>query len=164
MPEERPPKKETPAPGGGPMKALTLWQPWASLIAMGEKKVETRCWATKYRGELAIHSAARIPPAWLGASRGRPQFQVELADVLKCRQIGLHFATNALPRGVVLCTVRLVDIQTTDEAAGFLCQRELIFGNYESGRYAWVFEMVEKFADPIPAKGNRLLWNWTGKP
>lgn len=34
------------------MKALTLWQPWASLVALSEKTIETRCWSTKYRGEL----------------------------------------------------------------------------------------------------------------
>jgi len=147
------------------MKALTLWQPWASLIAMGEKKVETRCWSTKYRGLVAIHAAARIPPAWLGASREFPEFKNELADVFCVRKIDLAAKVDAmLPRGAVLCIVRLVQIQTTDEAAGFLCKRELIFGNYEPGRYAWFFELVEKFADPVPAKGNRLLWNWPRRP
>jgi hypothetical protein len=36
----------------------------------------------------------------------------------------------------------------------------LIFGNYEDGRYAWHIELIEKFAEPIAAKGNRMLWNW----
>lgn len=40
------------------MKALTLWQPWASLIALGVKSIETRAWSTSYRGPLAIHAAA----------------------------------------------------------------------------------------------------------
>lgn len=147
------------------MKALTLWQPWASLMALGEKRVETRCWATKYRGPIAIHAAARIPPAWLGASRFKIQFERELAEVLNLRLRTNLIQSNirALPRGAVLCVMRLVDIQTTDEADGFLCERELIFGNYESGRYAWFFEMVERFDTPIPAKGNRLLWNWERK-
>lgn len=39
------------------MKALTLWQPWAQLVAIGAKKIETRSWATKYRGPIAIHAA-----------------------------------------------------------------------------------------------------------
>jgi hypothetical protein len=43
------------------MKALTLHQPWASLIAEGVKTIETRSWSTKYRGPLAIHAAARRP-------------------------------------------------------------------------------------------------------
>ena len=65
------------------MKALTLWQPWASLVALGWKSVETRCWSTKYRGPLAIHSAAKLPPDWLGASRHRREFEFELGEVLK---------------------------------------------------------------------------------
>lgn len=38
------------------MKALTIRQPWASLIALGVKTIETRSWPTKYRGPIAIHA------------------------------------------------------------------------------------------------------------
>ena len=38
------------------MKALTIRQPWASLIAAGVKTIETRSWSTRYRGPLAIHA------------------------------------------------------------------------------------------------------------
>lgn len=53
------------------MKALTLWQPWASLIAIGAKTIETRGWSTSYRGPLAIHAAQRAPKVdnqygWVG--------------------------------------------------------------------------------------------------
>ncbi|MXY46612.1 MAG: ASCH domain-containing protein [Chloroflexi bacterium] len=41
------------------MKALSLRQPWASLIADGRKTIETRTWRTRYRGALAIHASAR---------------------------------------------------------------------------------------------------------
>lgn len=41
------------------MKALSLRQPWASLIADGRKTIETRAWRTRYRGPLAIHASAR---------------------------------------------------------------------------------------------------------
>lgn len=44
------------------MKALTLHQPWASLIALGYKTIETRSWATSHRGPLAIHAGTRRPP------------------------------------------------------------------------------------------------------
>lgn len=43
------------------MKALTVRQPWASLIAAGVKTIETRSWSTKYRGPLAIHAGAWRP-------------------------------------------------------------------------------------------------------
>ena len=152
------------------MKALTLWQPWASLVAMGYKQIETRCWSTKYRGELAIHSAANLPAKWLGASRHQPEFRNELADILNCRRdcderSGLHVddAVRALPRGKVLCIVRLSDIietGTVDTDPEIIGERERMFGNYELGRYAWYLDMCHVFEEPIPAKGNRMLWNW----
>jgi activating signal cointegrator 1 len=58
-----------------PIPVLTLWQPWASLVALGVKTIETRSWSTKYRGPIAIHAAARRPRAsdlpgahgWIGS-------------------------------------------------------------------------------------------------
>ncbi len=44
------------------MKALTLTQPWASLVAVGAKRIETRSWETNYRGTIAIHAAKGWKP------------------------------------------------------------------------------------------------------
>lgn len=143
------------------MKALSLWQPWASLVAVGEKRVETREWATKYRGLLAIHATAKIPPRWLGASRESETFRTEFADVFSVPLNGALEGMRNLPRASVLCIVRLADIQQTDHVREILCERERVFGNYDDGRYAWFLEMVERFDTPIPAKGNRMLWEWT---
>jgi hypothetical protein len=41
------------------MKIFTLWQPWATFIALNLKQFETRHWGTSYRGKLAIHAAKR---------------------------------------------------------------------------------------------------------
>ena len=41
------------------MRALSVRQPWASLIAWGEKTVECRSWSTKYRGPLLIHASGQ---------------------------------------------------------------------------------------------------------
>lgn len=141
------------------MKALTLWQPWASLVAMGEKRIETRCWSTSYRGELAIHAAARRPKG-LGESQFHSDFQRELSDVLRCLTRGVPRVVDRLPRGSVLCIVKLVSIEETSRVREILCERELLFGNYEDGRFAWNLQMVERFDQPIAAKGNRMLWNW----
>jgi hypothetical protein len=48
------------------MKALTINQPYAELIVLGEKRVENRGWSTPYRGPVLIHagkSAIRVTPA-----------------------------------------------------------------------------------------------------
>ena len=50
-------------------------------VAFGEKKIETRTWETKYRGLLAIHAAAKIPPGWLGASRYEGDFKAAVKQV-----------------------------------------------------------------------------------
>ncbi len=39
------------------MKALSLKQPWANLVASGKKTLETRKWPTKYRGDVLIVSS-----------------------------------------------------------------------------------------------------------
>lgn len=44
------------------IKALSLHEPWASMIAEGEKTIETRMWRTSFRGILAI-CATKIPVA-----------------------------------------------------------------------------------------------------
>src|SRR5574343_1234835 len=43
------------------MKAITLHQPWATLVAIGAKRIETRSWSTNYRGPIAIHAAKGFP-------------------------------------------------------------------------------------------------------
>ena len=42
------------------MKAITIKQPFASLIAAGLKEYEFRTWKTNYRGELLIHAGKSI--------------------------------------------------------------------------------------------------------
>jgi hypothetical protein len=145
------------------MKALTLWQPWASLVAFGEKEVETRCWTTKYRGPLAIHAAAKEPPDWLGMSRHRQEFCRATIRISTCHQWGEGYWPNAqhsVALGAVLCIARLVAIDTVESAREDLSAQELLFGNYEDGRYAWFLQVIERFEMPLAAKGNRRLWNW----
>ncbi len=50
------------------MRVLTLRQPWATLVAIGAKRIETRSWSTAYRGRILIHAGARPPdlPTILG--------------------------------------------------------------------------------------------------
>lgn len=148
------------------MKALTLWQPWAFLVAHGHKRIETRCWQTTYRGELAIHAAAKLPPRWLGASMHGNGFRRELALCLRVAPQDVDEAIrDCLAYGAVLAIARLRSIEPAQDAQQDLIdgydRRELIFGNYEVGRYAWHLEVTDVFRVPIPAKGNRSLWNWT---
>lgn len=98
------------------MKALTLWQPWASLVAHRIKTIETRSWSTNYRGPLAIHAAQR-PPV-VGASvavRGwsvghhRLRYHDHVDEGYTLSRLGEE-TTCRLPLGVVLATAELVDV------------------------------------------------------
>jgi activating signal cointegrator 1 len=146
------------------MKALTLWQPWASLLAFGEKRVETRSWSTRYRGLVAIHAAAKetvVYSDW----RVRPQFTKLICEITERHSWGDGYWPNSHHRvgfGAVLATAMLVAIEPTEIVRNDLSEQERVFGNYEDGRYAWFFEGIERFTIPVPAKGNRMLWNWNG--
>lgn len=94
------------------MKALSLTQPWASLVALGEKRIETRSWGTEYRGRLAIH-ATRGSPAGLrlGERFDVGPFEVERADNgagLLLRGPRLNWPYR-LPQGAIVATCELVD-------------------------------------------------------
>jgi hypothetical protein len=60
------------------MKALSVRQPWANLIAAGDKSIETRRWATDHRGPLLIVSSKvpRIEPAG---------YAIAIANLVDCR-------------------------------------------------------------------------------
>lgn len=73
------------------MKALSVQQPWAELIARGVKTLEVRSWRTWYRGPLLIVSSLKV--SRLPEAKRYPDILAEA------------------PRGVTVCTVDLVDIR-----------------------------------------------------
>jgi hypothetical protein len=60
------------------MKAISVKQPWANMIASGEKTIETRTWCTDYRGAILIVSSRipRIEPAG---------YALAVAELIDCR-------------------------------------------------------------------------------
>lgn len=137
------------------MKAITLWQPWASLVAHELKHFETRSWATNYRGPLAIHAAKRPPEKM--ARFEQPLLDVGYAD------------WNELPRGCVVAISSLWEVQRTEDMRweGFwkqsIREQELQFGDFSPGRYAWRLSGTV-LLDCIPARGHQGIWNWTPPP
>lgn len=133
------------------MKAITLYQPWATLVALGEKKFETRHWGTPYRGLLAIHAAKR-PVDYRTISR-------EIDSILANHRL----RWLDLPRGAVLAVVRLTSIRhALDIRIGMAGdqRRQLALGDFSRGRYAWELELVHAFSEPIPARGYQRFWQW----
>lgn len=145
------------------IKAITLTQPWATLVALGYKQVETRSWRTDYRGPLVIH-AAKSFPRW---ARDTMIEDLHFAAALQ------GFTANDLPRGAALCVVELLGCVPVTESPVWaekvnfslghkMSVSEIYFGDYapDGGRYAWPMRLIEVFAEPIPCSGALGLWDW----
>lgn len=131
------------------MKMITLHQPWASLVAVGAKRFETRSWLTNYRGPLVIHSAKRFTKEQKWYCHTEP-FKTCLreADVIRLHE---------LPLGTALCLVDLVEIFPTEKIINKLTEQEKQFGDYQPGRFAWKLESPRVFSKPIPMLGTRRI-------
>ena len=136
------------------MKALSLHQPWASLVALGEKTWETRSWQTQYRGPLAIHASLSHAGDDLIVGSVEP-----FASALARHGIA---RTLELPRGCVLAICVLEEVHEIDHAfASNFSDQEIAFGDWAAGRFAWMLGDVTRLAVPIPARGRQGLWDWT---
>jgi len=142
------------------MKAFSLKQPWATLVAIGAKQIETRSWKTDYRGPLAIH-ASKTWYATLGGLCLSWPFHEELERAgIKIRDLK---RPAELPFGAVVATGRLREItRINPEFVHRLSWKEEMFGDYRLGRYAWLLEDVTPLEEPIPARGALGLWEWDG--
>lgn len=139
------------------MKAITLWQPWASLIAHQLKQVETRSWSTEYRGLLAIHAGKRFNTYQKHLTLHDPRFR----DPLK-RAGALLGAKPPLPLGKVVAIVELTDVrQITWNNRPQQESAEFTFGDFTPGRFMWFLKLIQRLEKPIPARGYQGLWGWS---
>lgn len=134
------------------MKAITISQPYASLIGSGEKFVENRTWATKHRGSIAIHA-------------GQGQQYLTRAELSK------------YPTGCVVAIAKLsacISLEEIREKAfsdSELQRRRVVpgtqiswsaLGSHEhtEGPWCWILEQVKKI-EPIAVVGKQGIWNWS---
>lgn len=115
------------------MKALTVCQPYADMIARGEKIIENRNWPTSYRGPMAIHAGKSR--AWLD-----PEDLDERPD---------------MAFGAVVATAVLVDCVRVEDLAYHLMDRE-----DANGPWCWVLSDVRPLVPPVAARGAQGLWDW----
>jgi hypothetical protein len=149
------------------VRTLSLTQPWASLVAAGAKRIETRSWRTSYRGPVAIHAAKGFP-GWARSQCLDDPFHLALFDQCASEADLLASASRLgeLPLGAVIATARLVCCEpTTGAFAADMLSRhgarfETSFGDYSDGRWMWLLEDVRALAEPIPARGSLGLWEW----
>ena len=169
------------------MKALTLPQPTASLLAGGSKTFEALDWTPPpdVVGQRIAICAAKAPITSLEMAGWSDSLTAAVRDVApeafdftERPQLARNL-TGALPRGAVVATARLVLAgrvtrapDPTDPEYGHyvLCQtpdgamfhvRDDQISVYGEGRWVWLFDDVEAFDEPIAASGRHGLWDWT---
>lgn len=172
------------------MKALTLYQPWATLVAAGIKTIETRSWRTSYRGPLAIHAAAREPKAGEVVAGGvvsshRIEYHDRVDEGWHWRAWGDDQPLHRLPVGAIVAVCRLVDCvpvvepRTHDYTGPHLRQDsdglhfynfgtgrcmavddQRPYGDFTPGRFGWLLEDIRPLPRPVPWRGRQQLWDW----
>jgi hypothetical protein len=137
------------------MKLISLWEPWATLMAIGAKRIETRSWSTSYRGWLAIQ-----------ASKGGLSKR-DLTDCLEEPSFKLALAGEALRPGHIVAVVNLVECFPTqariclpgvfDDYPELDTQQERAFGDFSEGRWGWVTDHLFRLPEPIPFRAKQGL-------
>jgi activating signal cointegrator 1 len=142
------------------LKAISLWQPWASLMAEGLKLNETRPRRWSYSGDLVICSAQKRIEAielsfdlcrYLWAHRDRfPGYSGNVPEILE-----------NLPYGKCLAVVSMYACMKTEEVVEtvILTRYEEIMGDYSPGRFVYFTKNCRKLAEPIPFKGKQGVMN-----
>lgn len=143
------------------MRAISLWQPWASLWLTPCAKIhETRSWPTSHRGPLAVHASKKVVlPTEMNAT-----LFAEIVDALgfidRSKPADPEEAVRrylSLPRGGVIGVVEIEDCYPTDRGTGLLS--DLRFGNWDAGRFAWRRSPnVKVLSEPVYCRGFQGIW------
>lgn len=128
------------------MKAVTIKQPWASLIAAGLKDIENRSWKTNYRGRVLIHAAAAPVKEGLAALNNK-----QLFELMNRENWDTEFEN--LPNGAIVGSVEIVD-----------CVQNHPSKWAQEGFWHWVLANPVLFPKPITGvKGKLSFWEYDGE-
>jgi hypothetical protein len=148
-----------------PLLAITIWQPWATLIVEGCKPYEFRTWDYRGRyprlvgGRIAIHAGRRpVDPAEVAALlarlRSRPAPDGRAMSIAV-----LERAPRTMPLSAVLGTAVLGiprKISARFAASALAPDRDRL----EDHLWAWPLSDIERFDVPVPARGSPGFWRW----
>ena len=156
-----------------PIPALTVWQPWASLIAEGVKPYEFRGWPAPkaYRGQrIAIHAGSRpvrLPEvkaliyrmgredAWTTA------LKPEALEILR----RISQAPTSLILGAVVCTAVLGNPVPSDRIMHTFGGPKVNDSDRDQHcNWAWPLTDIQRLEPPEPARGAQGFWKWTPNP
>ena len=146
------------------MKAITLHQPWASLIAHGVKSIETRSWAPPQSlvgQRIAIHAGKNVVGPQLLNGNTRQAI---------ARLFGEEWEKD-IPKGSVVATALLTDarqvgfqryvgrvLASSPSYTGWIEPDP--YGDFSVGRWLWILTDIQKVEPLVPALGRQGLWDW----
>lgn len=131
------------------VRAITLYQPYASLIVAGLKRFETRDWGTEWTGLLVIHAGKTLDVDTRNQRFMNHLIASDLGD------------WNKLPRGAALGVVEKGKCFKARSVIPHIDDRERAFGGFEGEkRVAWELSNPVPFAQPISISGKQGLWDW----
>ena len=140
---------------------ITLWQPWASLVAFRLKRYETRSWSTSYLGKIFIHAAARKVDKGALLELVRQDvdipegFEIRLGCVIACADlVAVKLMVSDAEYELALPVYRDGMIRISDQT-----KQELATGYWKPGRFAWQLNNVQRIDPPIFIKGHQKLWH-----
>lgn len=120
------------------MKALSLKQPWAWLVVTGQKPIENRKWATKYRGPLLIHASSTYD---------------HKGELWILDRFGNLWQQSDIVCGAVIGQVDVVDVVSEHASPWFF------------GPRGWILERPIQFSKPIHWRGQLGIFDipddWT---
>ncbi len=122
------------------VKALTICQPYAHLIAVGEKPIENRSWPTQYRGQLLIHA-------------GKSKSWMEPGD--DERYQGMVFGALVGRVELVACLSAQYPADPYNWPARW---RHLADHEHANGPFCWVLEDFRPLRRPVYCRGAQGLW------
>ena len=164
------------------MKASTLWQPFASLVACGHKTIETRGYPPP-RGligqRIAIHAAKRELDTleWTGDFWG--------CVFAACGDANYNDWLRSIPFGAVVATARLACAHEVGARVGLAASlysgthpgeekacahwkgwqswpaTTCACGDFSVGRWLWFLDEIEPLDKPVPARGYQGWWEWS---
>jgi len=124
---------------------LSLWQPWASLIIYGIKRVEGRPWYSDLRGKLWIASTVKA---------AEPEVVQMVEHEYKLSSVGHLPFPDSYPTSVLLGCVDVVDVVTQE-----IYTRKYSEYNEENGsRYLFICKNPRKVKTPFRISGSHKLW------
>jgi hypothetical protein len=134
------------------MKALTIKQPWAQLIALGLKDVENRTWKTNFRGRIYIHASMK-PVPFNGMGNGVKFSTDQLRLIFKLPENRGERYPDAMSKYVNSAIIGEVDIVdcVTDSTSIWA----------QPGHWHWILANAVHYDKPVlKVKGALSFWEY----